>query len=634
MERLVDSQTLQHLQTQIDNLEQVAAAAGTNKAARLEELGARVKRQLLKGGKIGRKEFLVWWNSGRPSTAEYCPALQLAARAIHLKDLAAKLLHIPTCSVDGVGMWDGRFEEDFSDIYYKMLLSWRPQAQQAEGIKSVDTTHILLPCETKEEYDVLKVAVEDAGALCVGVCRDGQLPWPDALPASVAAARYGGQAIGIAFADPICAPFLNAFPQAVFWHLKTLEASSLAWNCPEYQRLCALVDSLADVGVEEKQFGAKEFVALCAQNSRRKRDVMVLATIDYDFLRQRPQHLAQLAAQNEHRVFFINPNVSGDMPKQLLRDGNLRVVQMAAMEEGHQVLSSIYQMPSKEKDDFVLRQLQSIISCYGIRKPIIKVEYPLWAPAAVTLKDQGANIVFDFLDDYSGFSHENEEWMVDNCNLLVENAEAVVVTSNHLYQKATKAHKRYLIRNGVDAQHFADVPSMQKNRRQIVGYYGVVSDWFDYNKILALDNSPLNIEIQLVGVIQPVAQKTLANCKKVKLINACPYGDLPRVLAGFDVCLIPFDAQNPLIQATNPVKFYEYLAGGKKVVATKIPELIPYDGQYVLLEDEDEAFVQAVIACLEGRDGLAKLEDRKSFARENDWKCRAEEFEKVFANFG
>ena len=65
----------------------------------------------------------------------------------------------------------------------------------------------------------------------------------------------------------------------------------------------------------------------------------------------------------------------------------------------------------------------------------------------------------------------------------------------------------------------------------------------------------------------------MQNLKNDRLLGVKPYGALPNYLKTFDVCLIPFDASIDLIKATNPVKFYEYLSAGKKIVATEIPEL-------------------------------------------------------------
>ena len=97
-------------------------------------------------------------------------------------------------------------------------------------------------------------------------------------------------------------------------------------------------------------------------------------------------------------------------------------------------------------------------------------------------------------------------------------------------------------------------------------------------------------------------------------------------LESFDVCLIPFDTSTDLIKATNPVKFYEYLSAGKKIVATEIPELEAYREQYVYLENDPDKFCERVAECLEGRDTLAPAEDCAAFAKKNDWDNRTKVF--------
>ncbi len=650
MERLIDSDNLRRLQAQAAELEQAAAAAAGNRAARWEETGARVNAQLLKGGRAGRREFCAWLKEGRRPTEAYCPAMQLAGRAAALGRGAAGLLHLPAGPVAGAGLWDGRFEEDFSEDYYTALTAWRVRGREApngpetaqSGPKAAPNgpadaneagaapSEILLPCASRQEFDARRRAFEEAGAACTAVCGKGQGLWPGALEAEEAARRYAGRAVGVAFADPICAPFLGALPKAVLWHMPPGEETP-PWDCPEYRRLCARSAALADLGPHGGEGGAARFAALCAQHSALGRDLVVLATINYGFLRQRPQHLADLAARNGHRVFFVNPDAAGEAPAQLLRRGRLRVLQMAARQGEGVAFSGIGQPPCEAKDRHVLAQLKAMLAGYAVERPIVKVEHPLWASAALALQAEGAALVFDYLDDYAGFPHENAEWVKEGCEQLIARAEAAVASSAWLHRQIAGARRRCLIRNGAEAAHFAAAPRTRENARPVIGYYGVLSDWFDYDKIIALDKSALDVEIYLAGVALPVARQKLAGCKKVRLEEELPYERLPELLTGFDLCLIPFSSRSPLVRATNPVKFYEYLAGGKKIVATRIPELLPYAGRYVLLEDDDEAFVRAVAACLEGRDGLAPKSERRAFARRNDWSRRAEAFEQVFA---
>ena len=112
----------------------------------------------------------------------------------------------------------------------------------------------------------------------------------------------------------------------------------------------------------------------------------------------------------------------------------------------------------------------------------------------------------------------------------------------------------------------------------------------------------------------------------MRLLGEKPYSELPQYLREFDVCLIPFDASTSLIQATNPVKFYEYLSAGKKVVATEIPELEPFKDRYVYLANDNRTFGDYVEACLKGEDTLADPQACMEFARENDWSVRVSQF--------
>lgn len=164
-----------------------------------------------------------------------------------------------------------------------------------------------------------------------------------------------------------------------------------------------------------------------------------------------------------------------------------------------------------------------------------------------------------------------------------------------------------------------------------MGYYGVLSTWFDCGKIEALSRSDLDICIRLVGVSDETVRRRLQQLAKVELWDAVPYDKLPEVLRDFDVCLIPFDASTDLIKATNPVKFYEYLSAGKKVVATEIPELMSYNGKYVYCENDDDAFVDKVRLCLENKTTLVDETECVQFARENDWKTRIKKLMLLFS---
>ncbi len=69
----------------------------------------------------------------------------------------------------------------------------------------------------------------------------------------------------------------------------------------------------------------------------------------------------------------------------------------------------------------------------------------------------------------------------------------------------------------------------------------------------------------------------------------------------FDVALIPF-LENELTRATNPVKLYEYLAAGKPVVSTYLPELETVAAGLTLVARTPEDFEQAIERSLQQQD--------------------------------
>jgi len=98
-----------------------------------------------------------------------------------------------------------------------------------------------------------------------------------------------------------------------------------------------------------------------------------------------------------------------------------------------------------------------------------------------------------------------------------------------------------------------------------------------------------------------------------------PYSRLPAMLSVFDVAMIPFRV-NDLTAAVSPIKLFEYLAGGRPVVATPLPECRDYP---VRIAASAEEFVKQVEWCA----GPGRQADYRRSLREcaaaNSWTDRA-----------
>jgi GT2 family glycosyltransferase len=125
----------------------------------------------------------------------------------------------------------------------------------------------------------------------------------------------------------------------------------------------------------------------------------------------------------------------------------------------------------------------------------------------------------------------------------------------------------------------------------------------------------------LIGLVNNERLKYLATkYSNIHLLGEKPYIDLPHYLALFNVCLIPFKLTK-LIQATNPVKIYEYFSSGKPVVSTSIPELLPYK-KMIYMADDARGFSRAVKKALREK-STSLISDRQHIAKRNTWQHRA-----------
>ncbi|WP_245920453.1 glycosyltransferase [Methanospirillum stamsii] len=69
-----------------------------------------------------------------------------------------------------------------------------------------------------------------------------------------------------------------------------------------------------------------------------------------------------------------------------------------------------------------------------------------------------------------------------------------------------------------------------------------------------------------------------------------PYEKIPEFIAASDICMLPADPKEKIMQDIVPIKMYEYMAMGKPVITTKLPGLIKEfgDNNGVLYADSSE----------------------------------------------
>jgi GT2 family glycosyltransferase len=210
---------------------------------------------------------------------------------------------------------------------------------------------------------------------------------------------------------------------------------------------------------------------------------------------------------------------------------------------------------------------------------------------------------------------------------LVRRADLTVVSADRLLEKwRDTAPRLTLAKNGIDAEHYrrfyAPNDLLADARRPVIGYYGALASWVDAPLLTKIAEAHPDATLVLAGGHFDVDLSGIAKRPNVRLLGQRPYEEMPKLLYDFDVCMIPF-LVNDITEATNPVKFYEYLYGGKPVVAPALTELLPYRDLSYLAEGGGHAEFLAQLdrALAEPRDD-PKRAARRKVAEENDWAHR------------
>jgi glycosyltransferase involved in cell wall biosynthesis len=88
-------------------------------------------------------------------------------------------------------------------------------------------------------------------------------------------------------------------------------------------------------------------------------------------------------------------------------------------------------------------------------------------------------------------------------------------------------------------------------------------------------------------------RKTCLERSNVHVLGWRPQAEIANYISAFDVCLIPYRIDHPFNRVCSPTKIMDYLATGRPIVSTAIPECTHYAHLFDV-ESTDEAFVHAV----------------------------------------
>lgn len=222
--------------------------------------------------------------------------------------------------------------------------------------------------------------------------------------------------------------------------------------------------------------------------------------------------------------------------------------------------------------------------------------------------------------------------------IIIDKSDLIVCTSQQLYREKLLVHPHtYFVPNAADVDHSikATHPALSVHEslkdipKPIVGYFGNIERRIDYKMMHDVAKQNENISFVFAGPMdKQLVPDYFFAIPNVHFTGRIPYNEMPNVLKGFDVAIIPFKKTNESTTVF-PLKLFEYLGAGKPIVASDFnPDLKNFTEDLVSYNSDAKMFSIAIREALMN-DSPELKEKRIALASQHTWDKRAFEFENI-----
>lgn len=328
--------------------------------------------------------------------------------------------------------------------------------------------------------------------------------------------------------------------------------------------------------------------------------LVVHCHLRWDFVWQRPQQIFSRLAAHHPITFIEEPMCQGRERRLDISEPYPNVVRLVPI------------LHANEKNGDADTQYAAVLPLLRralSEQPLLRGRFaspiqwfysPMAAPYFLDAFDTAAT-VYDCMDELAQFRFAPPS-LREREQLLISRADVVFTGGYQLFQSKSRYHRNvHFYGCGVDAEHFSrarrpetEVPAdMAKLSRPIFGYFGVIDERLDYALLAQIAQELPEASIVMVGPLAKVEQDSLPHFPNIHWLGQRAYTDLPALVKAFDVCLMPF-ALTEATQYINPTKTLEYMAAGKPVVSTAVPDVLHHFTPIVDVASTAEEFVAAI----------------------------------------
>jgi glycosyltransferase involved in cell wall biosynthesis len=274
-------------------------------------------------------------------------------------------------------------------------------------------------------------------------------------------------------------------------------------------------------------------------------------------------------------------------------------------------------------------QIRKLAQSRGLTKPILWIAIPT-AAEMIGAFDESV-VVYQVSDKYDAntMDHATDPALIRKLHeQAIERADLVFYSGRKLFDEATRGRDHsYLLEQGVDYERWSKVkmlsvaPEIDKIPRPRLGYFGAIEPWLVDQELIkrAARERPSWQWIFIGNRSRGIEIEDLPN---THFLPPVQYEELPAYAAGFDVCVLPWETEQAFTSYGSAIKVREYLASGKPVVISPLPEYEPMGDVLRIARSRDE-FLKLVEDALNENDENASAKRQASVAS-GTWDARAE----------
>lgn len=369
-------------------------------------------------------------------------------------------------------------------------------------------------------------------------------------------------------------------------------------------------------------------VSGAAASARRagKRDFIWLPNIDWGYRQQRPQQLATALGAEGNRIIYISPTIErGDDPAKLYRliakpASGVFEMRTRCPAPG---LEGLHRGLTPAIADGLAAAIDQARVELRLQDAVLVVQHPNWVPVIERLPR--LPWVYDCLDDQAAFPNAREG-VKQNHDAALGRADVVLSSSQTMQAEISVKRPCFLVRNAASPEMFTPAERAPA-KTPVIGYFGAIAEWFQMDWIVHCAKARPSWTFMLIGHVTSCDISEARKLANIRFVGEVPHHELPLLMQQFSVAVIPFVISR-LTEVTDPVKLYEYLAGGCPVVASPLPEVIALGAPGVGIATSARQFETEIARAIAADTERARRE-RQSWAAEEVWVRRAETFEKV-----